>query len=83
MTSPQRKIEAITAEFRTWGYYVASEPIIGQEETYIEALFSGLENMRRRIAFNRDRYGFRGRSKNAIKALHNDLPEPTWGVELL
>ena len=75
-----RVIDAIEAEFKAFGYLVTADPILGRDEDFAEALFTGLEKMRQTFAFNAKRYGYRGRSKAALVALHTDLPTPCWGV---
>lgn len=70
------------AAFGNYGYYLGSEPLAGALDIWVKAQFEGLAAIEKTLASNAKRFGFRGRSVNAMAALHRDLPEPAWGVEV-
>ena len=78
-TNPEA--ERLYEAFRRVGYLVTAEPIPGSEDTFVSALREGFERVGDTLASNARRYGFRGLSKAALAALHQDLPRPCWLVE--
>jgi hypothetical protein len=83
MTSEQeRHIENLEGTLRYFGYAVDMEPIPGAEDDVIAALRRALSRVESVLAANAKRFGFRGTSKPALAALHRDLPQPGWGVEV-
>lgn len=76
------KIEILQGAFHSLGYVVMADPIQGEEELFVATLQEGLDRIEATMQSNARRFGFRGRSKRALAALHHDLPEPVWGVEV-
>ena len=69
--------------FRAHGYSVTAEPIKGSESLFIQSLKDGFSKVESEMARNALRFGYRGRSKAALAALHAGLPSPCWLVELI
>ena len=82
--TPQQEyhIENLEGTLRYFGYAVDMEPIPGAEDDFIAALRQALSRVESVLAANAKRFGFRGTSKRARAALHRDLPQPGWGIEL-
>lgn len=78
----QRTIDQLTAAFEAHGYFVAAEPIEGQEEMFAQSLREGFAKVEAAMAFYARRFKVRGLSKRALAILHKDLPEPVWGIEV-
>ena len=78
----ERRIDQVTELFRAHGYVVVSEPVSGSEELFADALWQGARKVEETVACHSRKYGYRGLSKKALAALHNSLPNPTWGVEV-
>lgn len=76
------KIEQLEAAFEAHGYSVIAEAIEGQEELFANDLAQGFAKVETVLKNNAAQYGFRGLSKRALQALHKDLPNPAWGVEI-
>lgn len=74
------KIERLTYAIESYGYFVDAQPIEGEEETFAKHLEEGLAKIEANFKFNAEQYGFRGKSKRAMDALHRQLPEPIWGI---
>ena len=74
-------IENMRSQYRDLGYVVISSPVAGHEIEYEQTLRAGLEKIEITLHFLNKHYGFRGRSKRALRALHEELPEPIWGVQ--
>jgi hypothetical protein len=75
-------IENVRHGFENYGYWVASEPIEGEEELYLENLREGLKLVETNADFFRRRYNLRGHSKRLLEMLHSSTPEPTFGVRV-
>lgn len=75
-------IEALTGIIEAHGYIVVMEPVPGMEGAFREALRHALGTITAVMVFNEHRFDYRGRSKAALTALHRDLPEPGWGIEI-
>jgi len=73
-------IERIKEALNHYGYVVISEPLVGQEAVFIATLSASLIKIEETLSFNAKRYGYRGKSKRALDALHSSLPEPCFGV---
>ena len=69
--------------FRSYGYLVTAEPISGEEAQFVQSLKDGFAKVESAVSFNASRYGYRGKSKAALAALHAALPDPCWLVELM
>lgn len=67
---------------RSFGYVVTMDPILGEEEAFLDALREAYTKINKVFQHNARTFGFRGKSKNALAALHRDLPTPVWGVEV-
>ncbi len=82
--TPQQERQIDQLQDHLWGsgYVVMMEPIAGEEEAFIAALRDGLRRVEEVLAHNARTHGMRGKSKRAMAALHRDLPQPTWGVEI-
>jgi len=80
-----RTIEQLTDHFentlRHYGYVVTMDPILGEEEAFLDALKLAAHKIEKIVQHNAATHGFRGLSKNALAALRRDLPTPVWGVE--
>lgn len=76
------QIERLTYAFEAYGYFVNAQAIPGEEETFAAHLTDGLAKVETAFEFNAKHYGFRGKSKRALQSLHNQMPEPVWGVSL-
>lgn len=74
------KIERLTYAFEAYGYAVDAQPMPGREEQFAAALAEGFAKVENTFAFQAKHYGFRGKSRRAMDALHRSLPEPVWGV---
>ena len=74
------KIERLGYAFQSYGYFLDAQPIPGEEDVFAQHLSEGLAKVEAAFEFNAKRYGFRGKSKRAMAALHGMLPEPIWGV---
>lgn len=77
-----RTIDQLIAAFEAHGYFVAAEPLLGQEDLFASSLREGLASVEAVMAVNARRYRVRGRSQRALAMLHSALPEPVWGVEV-
>lgn len=77
---------ANTADLREWfrryGYCVTMTPVAGMEMEHAEELRRGLNKVEDVFHFVHKRYKTRGRSKRALQILHQELPEPIWGVKV-
>lgn len=82
MTEAERRIEQFEAAFKAHGYIVDAEPLPGMENVFADSLAEGFKRVERVLAANAKHHGFRGLSKNALRALHADLPVPAFGVEV-
>lgn len=78
-----REASHLYEAFRAYGYLVTAEPIPGQEDRFIECLREGYAKLDEIVRFNAKTYRYRGFSKAARAALHRDLPQPCWLVELI
>jgi hypothetical protein len=76
------RIEQYQSFFAAHGYFVAADAIEGQECLWADTLAEAAKKVERVVALNAERHGFRGLSRNALAALHSDLPSPAWGIEL-
>ncbi|TJU85601.1 MAG: hypothetical protein E5Y10_24590 [Mesorhizobium sp.] len=76
------RISEYQAFFKRHGYFVVADAIPGEECLWADTLAEAAKKVERVLSANAKRHGFRGLSRNAIDALHRDLPSPTWGVEL-
>lgn len=76
----QGRIERLEDAFRSFGYVIVAEPILGSEDLFCDKLDEALSKIERKLASNRKRYGYRGKSKTALSALHFDIPNPCFGV---
>lgn len=76
-------IENLRRQFRENGYTILSAPIEGAEKEYEQELINALRKVNDTAAFIRSYYKTGGRfSKNTLAFLHNELPEPTFGVHV-
>lgn len=83
MTQAQAdRIERLTDAFSTFGYVVVAEPIAGSETLFADTLRDALASIQQTFSANAVRYGYRGRSRNALSALHAAIPHPCFGVEV-
>lgn len=82
MTDTTRQIDQLTTAIEAHGYFVMMEPIAGEESLFVDALREAFAKIEARLSANAKRYGMRGLSKRALAALHRDMPNPAWGVEV-
>lgn len=68
--------------FRRYGYCVTMTPVSGMEAEHAEELRRGLAKVEDAFHHVHKLYKTRGRSKRALTILHQDLPEPIWGVRV-
>lgn len=76
------RIEQLRDALTSYGYVVIAEPLTNQEVLFANTLEDALAKVERAFSFNAKQYGFRGRSKNALAALHTAVPHPCFGVEV-
>jgi len=76
LNATTRKIERITSNYYTFGYVITGEAIEGMEELFAATLQTGFDKLVATFEFNAKTYGYRGRSKAALAALHRALPYP-------
>lgn len=82
MTDTIRQIDQLTTAIEAHGYFVMMEPIAGEESLFVDALRESFAKIEAVLAVNAKRYRMRGLSNRALAALHRDLPNPAWGVEV-
>lgn len=82
MENESLRIAQLETAFEAHGYFVSGEAIPGQETAWLETLRAGFAKVERVMAYNARQYGMRGRSKRALDALHRELPQPAFGVEV-
>jgi len=82
MTEMTDRIERLDDAFRAFGYRVIAEPALNAEDVFADTLDKALSKIERTHQANARRYGFCGRSKNSLAALHSILPHPCFGVEV-
>ena len=80
--SVQNRIEQYVAAIEAHGYIVNAEPVVGQEEQFYQSLVASLNVIRLTMESNAERYGFRGKSRRALAALHSARPNPGFGIEV-
>jgi len=76
MTDAASKIERLASDYDTFGYVITGEAIEGMEDLFAVTLQAGFDKLISTFEFNAQTYGYRGRSKAAIAALHRTLPRP-------
>ncbi|MBY3433866.1 hypothetical protein HFN89_06855 [Rhizobium laguerreae] len=76
------RIERLEEAFRAFGYVVIAEPVLNSEDLFADTLCSALSKVELTFSINAKRYHFRGRSRNALAALHAAIPHPCFGVEV-
>jgi hypothetical protein len=76
------KIDQLECAFEAYGYFVAASAIVGEEDLWAKTLFDGFTKMYECHRSLNRRYGYRGLSVNSLNALHSELPEPCFGVEI-
>ena len=81
-TRIEDRIETLTRAFEAHGYFVAMEPIAGEEALFAASLQEGLDKINEYKAYYARKYHYRGLSKNMLKELHDGLPNPVWDVEV-
>ena len=74
------RIDRLEDELRSFGYVLDAEPEMGSEELFADKLDDALSAIERTFRRNSEKYGYRGRSKRAIAALHSMIPSPCFGV---
>jgi len=77
-----RRFNPICDALEAHGYWVASTPLEGQFDQWLEGVKRSLKAVELRAEMIRNAYGYRGLSKNLLRALHQDFPEPSWSVEV-
>lgn len=82
-TQIEQRIERLDDAFRTYGYRIVAEPIFGQEELFAHELQLALSRIGLAFDHNAKLYGYRGKSKRALAALHQKFPEPGFGIEVM
>lgn len=82
MSLIEDRIETMTRTPEAHGYFVAMEPIAGQEDLFAASLQEGLNKINEHKAFYARKYRYRDMSKNMLNELHEGLPSPVWGVVL-
>jgi hypothetical protein len=82
MTTRTAAIEIIADAYRTLGYVITAEPIPGMEDQFVSTLVDGFSKLTADFQQSNKRYGYRGRSKAALAALHSAYPRPVFGVEV-
>jgi hypothetical protein len=78
----QRDLEMYQDAFNYYGYWIAAEPIDGMEEVFLYDLWKTLVKIESYASGLRKFHNYRGMSKNLKRALHNDLPRPSFNVEV-
>lgn len=76
------RIDQLEAALSAYGYVVIAEPLLNHEVLFADTLEAALAKVESAFSFNAKHYSFRGRSKNALAALHNAVPHPCFGVEV-
>lgn len=74
------RIGRLEDAFKAFGYIVVAEPALNSEDLFADTLDAAFSKVERKFASNRKTYGYRGRSKAALSALHFDIPNPCFGV---
>lgn len=82
-TEIEQRIDRLDDAFRTYGYGIAADPIFGQEELFAHELQIVLARLELTFGHNAKHYGYRGKSKLALEALHQMVPQPGFGVEVI
>ena len=82
-TETEKRIDRLEDAFRAYGYRIAADPIFGQEELFAHELHIALIRLEQTFEFNAKHYGYRGKSKRALAALHDVLPNPGFGIEVI
>jgi len=76
----QGRIERLEDAFSSFGYVLIAEPVLGGEDVFCDSLDAALSKIEKKLASNQKRYGYRGKSRAALSALHHDIPNPCFGV---
>lgn len=74
------RLDRLEDAFRSFGYVVIAEPILGKEDLFCDNLEEALSKIERLFRYNAKTYGYRGKSKNALDALHSIIQTPCFGV---
>ena len=64
------RFERVAAVFEHYGYFVMSEPMVGQFDLWLSSLSIEARSLEERADAYRSHYGFRGTSKRLLDALH-------------
>lgn len=68
----EHKFWQAEAIHKRYGFEIESEPVVGQEQLWIEGLVKRAEEIEKAAETHRKIYGYKGNSKTLIKSLHGD-----------
>lgn len=77
-----RRFHPVCDALEKYGYWVASEPLEGQFDQWLDGLKKSLKAIELRAEVIRRDFGYRGYSKSVLSTLHTFFPEPSWSVEV-
>ncbi len=78
----ENRFFAFSDGLKAFGYWIAAEPIEGQEEVFLADLKAALSKVEETAVWVRKRYGYRGMSNNVLVELHRILANPSFNVEV-
>lgn len=70
----------IEEALQSYGYSVIASPIEGEESLFVEKLEESLYEVVSTFKRISKQYEYRGKSKVALKTLHDILPNPGFGI---